>query len=61
LARDATPWWDDWAAAWIQRGGHAGEWKIADALPPLIERLSEAAGFRRHTLGARTLWRPGTP
>jgi len=59
LARDATPWWDDWAGVWRQRGGRADEWKFDEPLPAVLARLSEAAGFRRQALGARSLWLPG--
>jgi hypothetical protein len=55
LARAAVPWWETWAAAFAEAGGHADEWKIAATLPAPLNELSEAAGFRRHSLGARTL------
>ena len=57
LARTAVPWWTRWAETWQQHGGHAAEWKFEQALPPLLAELSDAAGFRRDSLGARTLWR----
>ena len=56
LARSAVPWWNEWAQAWQEHGGHAAEWKLEHTLPPVLADLSEAAGFRRETLGARTLW-----
>jgi len=57
LSRAAAPWWDDWTRTWTAHGGRSDLWKFEDALPPSLSALSEAAGFRRDTLGARTLWR----
>lgn len=56
LATSIVPWWNDWARAFRASGGRADEWKFANALPPPLVALDEAAGFRRETLGARTLW-----
>jgi hypothetical protein len=61
LARRAVPWWDEWSDRWQQHGGRAAEWKIERALPPVLADLSDAAGFRRDSLGARTLWIDRTP
>lgn len=55
LARSAVPWWDEWADAAIARGGRADEWKFDAPLPAPLQRLDEAAGFRRDGLGARSL------
>lgn len=60
LARSASPWWDTWSRAWLAAGGRADEWKFEANLPPTLAALDEAAGFRRDTLGARTLWAAGT-
>jgi hypothetical protein len=57
IARAAVPWWDDWAGQWTQSGGRSDLWKLDERLPSSLERLSEAAGFRREGLTARTLWR----
>lgn len=57
LARTAVPWWKAWADTWQHHGGRADEWKFEPALPPVLADLSDAAGFRRDSLGARTLWR----
>lgn len=59
LARSAVPWWNSWAAACAACGGRADEWKFDQALPPALDRLREAAGFRTAPLGARSLWWPG--
>lgn len=56
LARAAVPWWDEWARTSRTRGGQAHEWKFDATLPPALAALSTEAGFRRETLGARTLW-----
>ena len=55
LARTAVPWWNEWADQWQERGGKAAEWKIRQPLPGMLADLSEAAGFQREYLGARTL------
>jgi hypothetical protein len=52
----AVPWWQEWASAWTRAGGRADLWKFTPALPPALAALSDAAGFRRDALGARTLW-----
>lgn len=56
LSRRATPWWPEWASKWHDAGGRADEWKIAIDLPPALDDISRAAGFRRESLGARSLW-----
>jgi hypothetical protein len=56
LSRSAVPWWDEWVEAWRARGGHAAEWKLDATLPSALAALSDEAGFRRDTLGARSLW-----
>jgi peptidoglycan/xylan/chitin deacetylase (PgdA/CDA1 family) len=58
IARGVTPWWDDWARA---LDATTGEWRLDLALPPELERIREAAGFRRESLTARTLWCPAQP
>jgi hypothetical protein len=59
LARRAVPWWGRWARAYEAAGGRADEWKEEAALPAALAEISEAAGFRRESIGARTLWLPG--
>jgi hypothetical protein len=56
LARSATPWWDEWASAFVGLGGRADVWKFDIALPPPLATLDTAAGFEREGLGARSLW-----
>lgn len=55
LAKAATPWWPAWQRAVLDAGGRADEWKFPPDLPPALRELSARAGFRRDTLGARTL------
>jgi SAM-dependent methyltransferase len=59
LARTAVPWWNEWTRAWRMRGGQDAEWKLEASLPTALAVLSDEAGFRRETLGARTLWVKG--
>ena len=56
LARTATPWWNEWATAFVAARGRADEWKFDVALPPRLRALDDAAGFQREALGARSLW-----
>ena len=55
LARAATPWWDDWAAAARAYGGRVVEGRFDVPLPPALAVLDREAGFRRDGLGARAL------
>ncbi|MCC7007695.1 MAG: methyltransferase domain-containing protein [Acidobacteria bacterium] len=59
LARTAVPWWNEWAAACLDWGGRTDEWRFDMGLPLALDRVREAAGFRRQPLGVRSLWRPG--
>lgn len=58
LARTTVPWWNDWAETVVARAGRADEWKFPADLPPRLEELDRAAGFRREHLSARSLWLP---
>jgi RNA polymerase sigma-70 factor (ECF subfamily) len=58
LARRAVPWWSEWAKAWERAGGREDEWKIETSLPARLAEISDAAGFRRQSIGARALWLP---
>ena len=61
LAGAATPWWPAWQRAWLDRGGRADAWKFHASLPAVLADLSEAAGFRRESLTAKTLWLAASP
>jgi hypothetical protein len=56
IGRRVTPWWPDWSAAFTARGGRDDDWRFADALPPMLAELNDAAGFRREELTARSLY-----
>jgi hypothetical protein len=56
LAKSAVPWWNDWATAFGGAGGRADEWRFETDLPATLREISEAAGFRREGLTARTLF-----
>ena len=58
IARRASPWWTEWATAFRRLGGRDHEWCFETPLPHRLAELSEAAGFRRDALTARTLWLP---
>jgi predicted RNA methylase len=53
-----SPWWDDWAAAFVKRGGRADEWRARIEPPPIVRRLAKAAGLRPEILTARSLFLP---
>ncbi|MGE0450645.1 MAG: class I SAM-dependent methyltransferase [Vicinamibacterales bacterium] len=55
LARGAAPWWPEWQRAFQQAGGRSDEWRVAAALPPIVEKLDRAAGLRHLLLTGRTL------
>lgn len=51
-----SPWWEEWAAAFLQLGGRADEWKIRADLPPIVKRLAKASSLRPDSLTARSLF-----
>jgi hypothetical protein len=55
LARSAVPWWRAWELAFVSSGGQSDEWRFDAVLPPTLAGISEAAGFRREELTARSL------
>ena len=55
LAREVSPWWDDWVARLAAHGVSAGDVKTDIELPSRLSDFSEAAGFRKKELGARVL------
>jgi hypothetical protein len=56
ISQRISPWWDEWAAAFRRRGGRADEWRVRIDAPPIIKRLSKAAGLRPEVLTARSLF-----
>jgi len=61
LSHAASPWWDEWVAAFAPAQCRADEWKFRTELPPMIKDLSHRAGFRRDVLGARSIWARPNP
>ena len=62
IARTVTPWWPEWQDRFAAAGGRADEWRLETPLPAMLARLSDAAGFRREALTAKSLWElPGDP
>jgi len=59
LARAGVRWWGDWSASAREANGRVDEWRFDVELPEVLATLSEAAGFHRETLGARSLWLGG--
>jgi len=53
-----SPWWEEWAAAFLQMGGRADEWKIRVDLPPIVKRLAKSSSLRPDSLTARSLFAP---
>jgi hypothetical protein len=61
LARLAAPWWDNWTSSFLQndpgsRFARNDTWRVQTPLPPTLAETSEAAGFRREALTARSLY-----
>jgi hypothetical protein len=59
IARRAAAWWDAWAAAFVDAGGRADEWRFAVELPARQRALARAAGLSPRELTARTLFTEG--
>ncbi len=51
-----SPWWEEWAAAFLLMGGRADEWKLRVDLPPIVKRLAKASSLRPDALTARSLF-----
>jgi predicted RNA methylase len=58
ISQRISPWWDEWAAAFRKQGGRADEWRVRVDVPPIVKRLSKAAGLRPEVLTARSLLLP---
>lgn len=61
IARSIAPWWHEWVSAFETEGGRTDEWRFTPELPEIVQRLTRAAGLRRHEVTARSLWVPGRP
>ena len=51
-----SPWWEEWAAVFLQLGGRADEWKLRIDLPPIVKRLAKSSSLRPDALTARSLF-----
>ena len=58
ISQRISPWWDEWVAAFQKLGGRADEWRVRIDAPPIVKRLSKAAGLRPEVLTARSLYLP---
>ncbi len=56
LSKTVTPWWPAWSEAVRRAGGRADEWRFDMALPPIVDRLADAAGLRPQGVAGRSLW-----
>ncbi len=56
VAGQAAPWWASWRAALETAGGRADMWRLATALPRIVQKLDRAAGLDHRELTARTLF-----
>ena len=56
IARGITPWWPEWAGAFVAAGGRADEWRFPAGLPPRLALLDRAAGLDHRELTARSAW-----
>jgi predicted RNA methylase len=52
ISNRISPWWQEWVDA---LGAQAHEWKVRVDAPPIVKRLSKAAGLRPEVLTARSL------
>jgi len=59
IARPITPWWDDWASAFVAAGGRADVWRFAVELPEPLRALDRAAGLDHRELTCRSLYLDG--
>lgn len=55
IATRISPWWDAWAAPFIDAGARVDEWRFRVELPDIVQRLGRAAGLRQEALTARSL------
>jgi len=56
IAKSASPWWPEWAAAVREAGGREDEWRLPIELPGIAGRLGRAAGLGQKELTARSLY-----
>jgi hypothetical protein len=56
IAKKLSPWWDEWAEAFIAAGGRSDEWRFRMALPERLALMDKAAGLDHRELTGRSLW-----
>jgi hypothetical protein len=56
IARRTSPWWAEWAGAFEELRGRAGEWRFPAVLPKRQAALARAAGLDPRELTARSLF-----
>jgi hypothetical protein len=56
IAKKLSPWWDDWAEAFIGAGGRSDEWRFPVELPERLALMDKAAGLNHRELTGRSLF-----
>ena len=56
IAHRITPWWNEWADAFIKAGGRADDWRFAGDLPERLRLMDRSAGLDHTCLTCRSLW-----
>ena len=60
IAKRLSPWWDDWADAFVASGGRSDEWRFRVELPERLALMDKAAGLDHRELTGRSLWLTGS-
>jgi SAM-dependent methyltransferase len=55
LSRRVSPWWPEWAAAFLAAGGRVDEWRLPATLPEATLALGKAASLDTRELLGRSL------
>ncbi len=55
IARRTSPWWPEWASAFVEAGGREDDWRFRVPLPDSLALLGKAAGLDTRELTARSL------
>jgi hypothetical protein len=59
IAKKLSPWWDNWADAFVAAGGRSDEWRFRVELPERLALMDKAAGLDHRELTGRSLWMAG--
>ncbi len=57
IAKKLSPWWDEWAEAFLAAGGRSDEWRFPAKLPERLALMDKAAGLNHRELTGRSLYR----